>query len=103
MMSGRWNWTLWKGGVSFKAEDLIEIKKKRGALCLLALILIGAAAAALWSGRYPKLGWTRWSDLTEDPIAANLFWRLRFPRVVIALLSGAVLGGGRLRDRKSVV
>lgn len=96
MMSGRWNWTPRKGGTPFKAEDLIGMKKKRGALYLLALILIGTAAAALWLGRYPKLGWTRWRDLADDPIAANLFWRLRFPRVVIALLSGAVLSAGGL-------
>ena len=75
-------------------EYQIQMKKKRRRLRLFFLGLIALAAAAFWTGRYPKLGWTRLADLRADPIAANLFWRLRIPRVATALMSGAMLGAG---------
>ena len=71
-----------------------KTKQIRSALCLAALALFALTAVAVWTGRYPKLGWTQPADLRSDPIAANLFWRLRIPRVVTALLSGAMLGAG---------
>lgn len=49
---------------------------------------------ALFLSRYPRLGWTTIASLKDDPLAANLFLRLRFPRVMVALLSGAMLGAG---------
>lgn len=51
-------------------------------------------SAALLLSRYPRVGWMDLASLSEDPIAMNLFLRLRVPRVISALLSGAILGAG---------
>lgn len=59
----------------------------RRAMVLLALILLAAAAVALWAGdRKIDL-----ADLRSDPVARLLFFRLRLPRVIMAAIVGSSL------------
>jgi iron complex transport system permease protein len=55
--------------------------------------LVLAAAAGLLVGRYPAPGLMPWTTLVADPTAAAIVWGARLPRLLAALLAGAVLGG----------
>jgi iron complex transport system permease protein len=60
----------------------------------LAIALIAAFALSLWVGRAPWAAGTSLGDLwSADPQAARLiFWELRWPRALLALLIGGALG-----------
>lgn len=63
---------------------------------LLLLALLVAAAVSLFLGRYPRPGWFPPDRLQADPLAAQLIWNLRLPRVAAAVLVGAVLSASGL-------
>ncbi len=58
---------------------------------LLLLTLGMVAGTALFVGRYPRPVWLPPQALREDPLAAQLVWNLRLPRLIAALLLGAAL------------
>ncbi len=63
---------------------------------LLLPVLIVTAALSLFFGRYPQPGWLSPDRLRADPLAAQLVWNLRLPRVTAAILAGAALSASGL-------
>lgn len=59
---------------------------------LAALTLLVVEAASL-SGRYPAPYWMPPRLLLEDPLARQIFFNLRLPRILAALLLGMTLAG----------
>jgi iron complex transport system permease protein len=57
------------------------------------LALLAALALALFLGRYPAPGFLDPALLWSDPMAHTVFFSLRLPRVLAALLLGMSLGG----------
>ncbi|MCG8451731.1 MAG: iron ABC transporter permease [Spirochaetales bacterium] len=64
---------------------------KRGAIVLILGVLILITALSLLWGRYPHPGFTSLKTLKNDSMAQIVFWNLRAPRIVTALLLGASL------------
>ncbi len=64
-----------------------------GGLVLAALLLLGLS---IFIGRYPKPYWLPLASLGRDPLAWQLLWNLRLPRLVAAVLLGAALSAGGL-------
>ena len=60
-------------------------------LTLLSAALVAAAVVALLLGRYPKPGFTNPLALFSDPLAGQIFFRLRLPRVLLSILLGMTL------------
>ncbi len=60
-------------------------------LPLLGLALLLAAAGSVLLGRYPSPGLTTIGRIAGDPLAARLVLALRLPRIIAAVLLGAVL------------
>ncbi len=61
-----------------------------------SLLVFGALATAaicVLLGRYPAPGFLPLDSLANDPIAQSILWDSRLPRVLGALLVGAVLAG----------
>lgn len=65
---------------------------RRGVYLLVLLIsLLLLTAVALSTGRYPSAGIHSLSSVLDDPIAIRIVTEVRLPRVVSALIAGAVL------------
>lgn len=64
----------------------------RCAIWLPLAVLVALTALAVLIGRFPEFGITRPSVLASDPLAVQLVLNLRLPRIVAALVLGAVLG-----------
>ena len=62
-------------------------------LVLLA-VLLAAAGASVFLGRFPTPGWTSPLRLLDDPLAQRLVLHLRVPRILAAMMLGAALSGG---------
>lgn len=62
-------------------------------LVLLA-VLLAAAGASVFLGRFPAPGWTSPLRLLDDPLAQRLVLHLRVPRILAAMMLGAALSGG---------
>ncbi len=63
---------------------------------LLLVALPVAVALSVFFGRYPRPGWLSPDSLQADPLAAQLLWNLRLPRVMAAVLVGAALSASGL-------
>ncbi|MFN3762349.1 MAG: FecCD family ABC transporter permease [Anaerolineae bacterium] len=63
---------------------------------LLLLALVIAAALSVFFGRYPRPKWLSPDRLRADPLAAQLVWNLRMPRIAAAVLVGAALSASGL-------
>lgn len=59
---------------------------------IIVTLLVGLCIFSLGFGRYPKPGFIKFSLLTEDKLASMLILHIRLPRMLAALLLGAVLG-----------
>jgi iron complex transport system permease protein len=57
-----------------------------------ALLLVALMALALLMGRYPSTGFLSFSGLWDDPLALKVILLIRLPRLILAALTGAVLG-----------
>jgi iron complex transport system permease protein len=68
----------------------------RTGLSLILLVLLVTAAISVFFGRYPRPGWLLPGRLRADPLAAQLVWNLRLPRVAAAVLVGAALSASGL-------
>ena len=71
-------------------EHIDRHRKLLLAVCTAAVLLL--ATAALLFGRYPKPGLLDPLQLSEDPLARTIVLNLRLPRIMTALIAGAVLG-----------
>ena len=63
----------------------------RRALTLLGVLLLSLLALSLVLGRYPNLGIMPPARLLDDPLAQQLVWNLRLPRLLAAVLIGMSL------------
>ena len=63
----------------------------RRALALLGVLLLSLLALSLLLGRYPNLGIMPLARLLDDPLAQQLVWNLRLPRLLAAVLIGMSL------------
>lgn len=78
--------------LSSSSESYEGRARKRGLyLLLLTLALFLLALLALATGRYPSAGIHWFGSLLEDPIAVRIITEVRVPRVLSALIAGAVL------------
>jgi len=77
------------------ALDQVQALRRQGQrrLWLLAALLIAVTSASLFIGRYPRPYWMSPWVLGEDAMAQQIVWALRMPRVLMAVLLGAALGG----------
>lgn len=71
-------------------------RQKNVFLCCVAVLLLLTSGIALCLGRYSIAPQTLYQaffypDLLEDSAIATVLWRVRFPRVLMALLAGAGL------------
>lgn len=62
-------------------------------LWVLGGLLLAVVVASLFVGRYPQPYWMSPSLLGQDAMAQQIVWSLRLPRVLMAVLLGASLGG----------
>ncbi|ADY13628.1 FecCD family ABC transporter permease [Sphaerochaeta globosa] len=67
-----------------------EQKRRRALLSLFLVITLMLSALFLFAGRYPKPGFTFPSDW-NDPMVTTILLQVRLPRILLALLSGAML------------
>ena len=76
-----------------KAELLYrsEERSNRRTLLLLLILLVLLSALFLFAGRYPKGGITFPSDLGENKMMQNIMLNVRLPRILLALIAGAIL------------
>ena len=70
---------------------VLESKRRCRSRGLVALLLILITALSLLWGRYPAPGLLNPFLLETDPVARALFFNIRIPRVVTALVLGAAL------------
>ncbi len=68
----------------------------RRQLVFLWVGLLGLVGLSMLLGRYPRPYWLSPKQLWTDPLALQLVWALRLPRIVAALLLGASLAAGGL-------
>jgi iron complex transport system permease protein len=59
---------------------------------LASAVLLAAALIALLLGRYPKPGFTAPASFFSDPLALQVLFRIRIPRVLLSILLGMTLG-----------
>ena len=74
----------------------IPLKQLSGHSGGLFLILVVILCASLLVGRYPEAGFISPSRLLSDPLAQQLLWNLRLPRVLSAILIGMSLSAAGL-------
>ncbi len=60
-------------------------------LILLCLVLLGTSAIFIFIGRYPRPGFTAPSLILSDGLAQKIVLSIRIPRILTAMLAGAVL------------
>ncbi len=68
----------------------VEQKRRGIRLSLLLVATIALSVLFLFAGRYPKPGFTFPSDWT-DPMVNTIVLQVRLPRILLALLAGAML------------
>jgi len=75
------------------AELLYRSEERRNRLVLLLLLtlLLLLSLLFLFAGRYPKRGFTFPRDLGENMLMKNIMLNIRLPRIVLALIAGAIL------------
>ncbi len=77
------------------SKDTLHIKDTRNPLrrtLLLIGILILFGLLSLLIGRYPQAGFTRISTILNDALARTIILQLRLPRILTAIIAGAILG-----------
>ncbi len=67
-----------------------EQRRRRIRLSFLLLITFLLSTLFLFAGRYPKAGFTFLSNLA-DPMVNTILLQIRLPRILLALLAGAML------------
>ena len=70
-------------------------RRKQWSFCAACLLMAASFMLSLHVGKYPLRPETVWALLTgrtAEGMQHTVFWTLRFPRTVTALLAGAGLG-----------
>ncbi|MFA6841295.1 MAG: iron ABC transporter permease, partial [Sphaerochaetaceae bacterium] len=70
-----------------------RIKRNRLLISTCGGLLVVLAFVTLLVGRYPKAGFTPPARIFNDPLMRNIIVNVRLPRVVLAILAGAILAG----------
>ena len=60
----------------------------------LMAVLMMTALVSVFIGRFPAPYWMPLDRMLHDPLAQQLVWNLRVPRILVAILLGAALAGG---------
>ncbi len=68
-----------------------RLSRNRTIMASLLAVLLVFAFVTLFFGRYPQAGMTPISSLANDPLMRNILLNIRLPRVILAILAGAVL------------
>ncbi|HKL60247.1 MAG TPA: iron ABC transporter permease, partial [Sphaerochaeta sp.] len=68
-----------------------EQRRNRRILLLLFMLLLLLSVLFLFAGRYPKGGITFPSDLRTNMMMQTIMLNVRLPRIVLALIAGAIL------------
>ena len=68
-----------------------EQRRRRKLLLLLVWSTMLLASLFIFAGRYPAPGFTFWHDLSSNPMTRTILLHVRLPRIVLALLAGAML------------
>ncbi|MDR0993599.1 MAG: iron ABC transporter permease [Verrucomicrobiota bacterium] len=70
-------------------------RARRNRLLLVGLLLLLPVLACLFLffGRYPQAGWTPPGSFWEEPLLRLILTQIRIPRILLALMAGAVLAG----------
>lgn len=68
-----------------------EQKRNRAILLSLLLLLLMLSLLFLFAGRYPKGGFSFPKDLSQDVMMKNIMLNIRLPRILLALIAGAIL------------
>ncbi|MFA6783278.1 MAG: iron ABC transporter permease [Sphaerochaeta sp.] len=68
-----------------------EQKRNRIILLLLCFILLVLSFLFLFAGRYPKGGFTFVKNLSENSMMKNIIVNVRLPRILLAIMAGAIL------------
>jgi iron complex transport system permease protein len=74
-----------------KGKNPAKKLKPTQIILLLTVITIIAITISLLTGRYPKAGITSPATLLSEDLALKILWIIRIPRILSALLIGAVL------------
>lgn len=80
-------------GSSTGEQYLAQIKRNRLLLTTFGVLLAVLSVVTLLIGRYPKAGITPPSAIFNDPLMRNIIVNIRIPRVILAVLAGAILAG----------
>ena len=76
------------------ATERMGMGWRRHPQLVLLAVLLAAAGASVFLGRFPAPGWTSPLRLLDDPLAQRLVLHLRVPRILAAMMLGAALSGG---------
>jgi iron complex transport system permease protein len=68
-----------------------EQKHNRLVLLLLFVLLVLLSMLFLFAGRYPKGGITFVKNLSQDSLMMSIILNVRLPRIILAILAGAML------------
>ncbi len=68
-----------------------EEKRNRRVLLLLLMLLVVLSVLFLFAGRYPKGGFTFPWELGQNMMMKNIMLNIRLPRILLALIAGAIL------------
>lgn len=68
-------------------------RRNRVILSLLLILVLMLSLLFLFAGRYPKGGFTFPTTFRGNQMMKNIIINVRLPRIVLALLAGAILGG----------
>ncbi len=68
-----------------------EERRNRHVLLSLLTLLLLLSVLFLFAGRYPKGGFTFPSDLGTNTMMKNIMLNIRLPRILLALIAGAIL------------
>ncbi|MEA4859390.1 MAG: iron ABC transporter permease [Sphaerochaeta sp.] len=69
------------------------LEQRRRRLILLALVILTFLLSFLFlfAGRYPKPGFTFSSIWNQEGMAQSILWKVRLPRIILALVAGSML------------
>lgn len=75
-----------------RARDFV-LERSRRRLILLSLVILTLLLSLLFlfAGRYPKPGFTFSSIWGQGGMAQSILWKVRLPRILLALVAGSML------------
>lgn len=73
--------------LSYRSEE----RRNRRVLLLLCMLVLVLSLLFLFAGRYPKGGFSFPSDLKTNLMMQNIMLNIRMPRILLALIAGAIL------------